>query len=372
MDEDNGGGAKKQVDIDFQSVFIYIPIVFLYVLLVVFSVGYASGSGNKFLPWTSVIVVSGALLIVATQLFSNVIRQGWIHFWIIAVDPDNATELQKNPAVVHSGTLDLIPAAQLFIMWLTLGILFRKYPTIEIASQVINALWLLWLAMLQLNGVRAVVPVRKSITIGFYLAMVFVPSENGIASRLAWYALLVKATMTYLLFILLSVEAASVRAIGPKKNNKKRRTRVEGYLASTESKVAQSAWVLLAPNIMLFAATLLAVALVWRIFRNSRTLEKKHDRNGKTRKETKKDKKKKKKRARFEDSDVETGSETVYVNASGQELVPFVEGGGGYGSADPHAVYTDNHGYPYTMDPYGNPVYITQQVYESGGEGAWE
>jgi len=266
--------------IDFNSVWPYIPMVAIYALLVIFTLGYAASvafSGNDpsvyaVTPITAINLVSGTVLVLGLYLFLPALRTAWFKFWKFATDDDREYNGGKiKPEQISSGTLDLLPFVVLFIGWLIYGTFMASYPTFDGGpSQVICAVWLLWLCLLQVDNIRTLEHVRKCFTFLLYVAILFVPTRFGIASLTPWYVLLSKGTISYILFVLLSVEGETIWA-RPKVQRKKN----THYMNSVECRISHTAWILWCPIIFLFAAIPFIIISIYRIYLNTRSIIKK-------------------------------------------------------------------------------------------------
>jgi len=273
--------------IDFNSVWPYIPIVGLYAVVVIFSLGYAasiavssSSYDKEVSPLTAIMLLSGVSLFMGVGLFLPSIRLAWIRFWMIATSEDSHGDLasladEHTDVEIPSGTLDILPVGFMFIGWLVYGSLLRNYPTFDDwISQTLFGVWLLWLCLVQLDAVRKISHLRKSITFSLYALMLFLPATFGISSRTPWYLLLTKATLTYVLFVLFSVEAATFW-MSPVTLKKARTNpllaKKHRYMSSVEYRAGQSVWVLLCPVVFLFAVVPLGVVVVYHVYVNTRT-----------------------------------------------------------------------------------------------------
>lgn len=284
--------AENLQVIDFNSVWPYIPMASMFALAVVFTLGYASTvsisdfdpTSDALPPITALILLCGVTLVVGLYLFLPFIQQAWLQFWLVVSD-ELASASKSGPGDKQlqpsSGTLDLLPFPVAFLVWLAYGSFMGAYPAFDGGpAQVVCAIWLLWLCLLQVRAVRRISAARKCTTFLLYAAMVFVPSVNGITSRTPWFLMLGKTTIMFLLFVLLSVHGETL-------TYRKRKRAPELYLKSVEHRLSQSTWVLLCPAVFLFAAAPLVVILIVRIYQNTRNAPHKRSRKKRKRRQQK-------------------------------------------------------------------------------------
>jgi len=288
---------SENTKIDFNSVWFYIPILLLYVLYVLSCIGYAVGASDGYMPWTSLVVVSLASMVIVALLFKEHISRWWVYLWVLAnkgeqdmmdmmkfvenadlmSDVELGSENNLRPSELRelrsimnsSSSLDLVPSAIAFIFWLTYGILFADFPVGDVISQLFGVLWIIWLVMLHSELIRRMEPMRKSVTLALYLGMIFFPATAAIPTHIAWYGLLVKMTLFYILFFLISVDGKTAIAL--------RRGSHKEFRYSVERKISQSAWVLFAPTAFSVFAVLQIGVLVWWIFKMTEVHGKKTD-----------------------------------------------------------------------------------------------
>jgi len=410
------GEEKIEYSIDFNSVWPYIPIILLFVLYIIISIGYSTGSTNAYLPWASVVVVSGAVLMSVAGLFLEHIHKAWVSLWILAnqgeeklidaltnennIHDDSQSDIEQgvyqsanrkrrsakkktgdekgldysdsgmsgNIKVQNifqtSRTLNLMPSAAAFISWLAYGILFRKYPTGELIPQLLGVIWIIWLVALQSRMIASFEPFRKALTVVFYIGIIFFPSDAGIATKLPWYTLLVKMTIMYVLFLLLSSETEVILSTSPAIITRKLRI----FYRSSERNLTQSVWVLFVPTIFTVFAILQIGFLIWRIFRKQPDWDKKTDaktislHENRKEKKRKKDKKKKKRRSRHN-----TSTEDYYSEDQPQYLTQL--------PAIMPTQFPHQHGGSYVMpsnndggySSTGGEQYLYPQEYFAGG-----
>ena len=401
---------EEKYSIDFNQIWPYIPIILLFTLYIIISIGYSTGSTNSYLPWTSVVVVSGAVLLGVSGLFMEHIHKAWVSLWILANKGENElmdalsndkgnksrdgdveegasetygkakrrsrkkkgggkydnnnNEIVKDDIFQTSRTLNLMPSAVAFICWLAYGILFKTFPTGDVVPQLIGVIWIIWLVALQSKMIASYEPFRKSITALIYICIIFLPSDSGIATKLPWYTLLAKVTIMYVLFLLLSAETEVLMAISPAMNTSSFRR----FSRSVERQLSQSIWVLFVPTIFAVFAVLQIGLLIWRIFRKKPDWDKKTDtvRKRSSKKNTGK-KKKHKSKYHHNQNDVmdeydSSSPQTYYAPA----IMP-PSSDHGYQEYHPHNHTVQSHQYHHDSGGSGNMSENTHQYHHDAG-----
>ena len=274
-------GFMQEPRINFESVWPYIPIAVMFVLLVVYSIGFGLSSDVEGFPYNSVIVLSGFSLLTVIFIFRGTIGIVWIKFWKAAMqanDPENQlfTDLMDEEGGGgrgNSGAIDLLPFGVTFVLWLAYGILFEEYPIISAVNKAISGVFIMWVFLTQLEPVRRFNVVRQSIGSLVLCVILFFPDNDSLPTKLRWYSICFKTIFSYLLYILASVEGETSRGLSVQNLE---------YMNTVEGRLFHSVWVFFVPFFYVPFGLFFGAISIYRIVGSNRLRNKKESVNGKT------------------------------------------------------------------------------------------
>lgn len=269
--------SMQESRINFESVWPYIPIAMMFLLLVVYSIGFGLSSDVEGFPYNSVIVLSGFSLLMVIFIFRDTIGIVWLKFWKAAMqanDPENQLFDYEIEESSNSGAIDLLPFGVTFVLWLGYGILFEAYPIITTVNKAISGIFIMWIFLTQLEHVRKFNVIRQSISSLVLCAILFFPDNDSLSTKLRWYSISFKTVFSYLLYILASVEGETSRGLSIQNLE---------YMNTVEGRLFHSVWVFFVPFFYVPFGLFFGAISIYRIVGSNRLRNKKESINGKTR-----------------------------------------------------------------------------------------
>ena len=260
-----GQRNRSKKPVDFDSVWTYLPIIGLYIMLLV--AGLIYGAKNLREVGAPYVVITGFLLLA----FSYVIRDIITSFFSVTTSEsgtssEGGTELPNWTAVdARREKLDLVPAAIIVLGWMAYGLLFRGRTRIQIdiVPNVVSVLAAVVVAFTYWKDLYSRSNVRKIITLSTAAALLYIPTSDTVAFEMSLFILVAKITTFYLVYVMTESEARG--AIIP---------RDDTFYASTERKVVQAGWILMATGYILVCSIFQIVYLSWVVYsRKMRTSE---------------------------------------------------------------------------------------------------